>query len=90
MHLLYSQAEVEDAVGAIGVAVRPSNLSDEAAQSDAQLRRVTLKDVLLNGGSTGCRRRRRSVKTQQTLGGPDEEPVSAHLSGPAGPSWSRL
>lgn len=58
VHLLYPQTEVEDAVGAVRFSVWPSDLSDEAGQSDAQLSRVALKDVFFNGGSSGCRRAR--------------------------------
>lgn len=48
VYLLNPQTEVEDAVGAVGLSIRPSHFSDEVRQSKAQLSRVALKDVFFN------------------------------------------
>lgn len=48
-YLLYPQAQVEDAVGAVGLAVWTSHLLDEAGQSKAELSRVAKQDVFIDG-----------------------------------------
>lgn len=47
-YLLYPQAEVEDAVWAVGLSIGPSHFFDEARQSKAQLSGVTFDDVFFN------------------------------------------
>lgn len=48
-YLLYSQTQVEDAVGAVRLAVGTPHLSDETGQSEAELGGVAVKDVLSDG-----------------------------------------
>ena len=67
MHLLYPQAEVEDAVRAVGLAVWPSYFSDEARQSKAQLISVALKDVVFNSHLIGYRAKRSKSSTARMI-----------------------
>lgn len=48
LYLLYPQAEVENAVRAVSLAVRPTHFFDKARQSVAQLSRITLKNLLFD------------------------------------------
>lgn len=48
-YLLDAQTQVEDAVGAVLLAVGTSHLLDEAGQSQAELSRVALEDVFFDG-----------------------------------------
>lgn len=48
-YLLDPQAQVEDAVGAVGLAVGTSHLLDEPRQCEGELSRVALEDVFFDG-----------------------------------------
>lgn len=48
-YLLYTQTKVEGAIWAVALTIGPPYFSDETTQRQAQLIRVTPKDVFLNG-----------------------------------------